>query len=663
MGGAPVIFTRTDDSFMAFRPLEPQWHIDPTSRHQLRFWDGTAWTARVADDGVESSDPLPAVGVVPTEFVRPETPAKEVAGHEATPRVDQQGLAVDELKSPPDRSDDQDVSSLGEKAEQTVPTSRVAQTLTLSTDETDPPDIFNFDSLDGGGFEDGAVAPPEAIDLDRLDQGSGRRLALLGGGLVALIAVLAFVGLQVRGSNDGDRADGSAADETASTVALDEQAPAASFPTSAERDVIDRLPGGFSCERAPVDPADPVDFLARVSCTPGEEGSIDLIATSFEGRSKGDLYLNSLASDAGATAVIAAQSVDCSTATEGLWAGGGATGRIVCIPGTSGANLAWTVGSEPVVNVASNSGSSADLLAWWSSSAVPGPVSILEPFPTQSEAVALAKLPADLSATCTRFVGEPTASALSSLECRPASGAEVVYIDSFDADFDVADYYKAFDLPRPDKGGCRLGVRGNNRFVVDGAEVGRVGCYVSEGRSWVQWYDTRSQLTGQASFVDDDVTQPFEWWSSTAVPGAEEQRTFDRTETRVLASVPETIASSCVAEPVKQTERFAARLRCVPEEGGILSVTYFGFKTPKRIANEYKERRGEIKEDSGSCTSAGAPGESTWRSGDRSGRQLCQVVSGVAEIYSIDSASKLAVLIVSEGGDLDSLVTWLDANR
>lgn len=34
------------------------WNADPTGRHQHRWWDGTAWTAAVADDGVTSQDPL-----------------------------------------------------------------------------------------------------------------------------------------------------------------------------------------------------------------------------------------------------------------------------------------------------------------------------------------------------------------------------------------------------------------------------------------------------------------------------------------------------------------------------------------------------------------------------------------------------------------------------
>lgn len=32
------------------------WYQDPSGRHQLRWWTGTAWAAAVADDGVEGSD-------------------------------------------------------------------------------------------------------------------------------------------------------------------------------------------------------------------------------------------------------------------------------------------------------------------------------------------------------------------------------------------------------------------------------------------------------------------------------------------------------------------------------------------------------------------------------------------------------------------------------
>ena len=33
------------------------WYPDPAGRHQWRFWDGSTWTERVADQGVEAFDP------------------------------------------------------------------------------------------------------------------------------------------------------------------------------------------------------------------------------------------------------------------------------------------------------------------------------------------------------------------------------------------------------------------------------------------------------------------------------------------------------------------------------------------------------------------------------------------------------------------------------
>lgn len=34
------------------------WHPDPTGRHQLRYWNGSAWTDHVSDGGTQSLDPL-----------------------------------------------------------------------------------------------------------------------------------------------------------------------------------------------------------------------------------------------------------------------------------------------------------------------------------------------------------------------------------------------------------------------------------------------------------------------------------------------------------------------------------------------------------------------------------------------------------------------------
>jgi hypothetical protein len=36
------------------------WQIDPTHRHQLRYWDGARWTDYVADNGQQATDPIDA---------------------------------------------------------------------------------------------------------------------------------------------------------------------------------------------------------------------------------------------------------------------------------------------------------------------------------------------------------------------------------------------------------------------------------------------------------------------------------------------------------------------------------------------------------------------------------------------------------------------------
>lgn len=39
------------------------WYPDPMGRHQLRYWDGTAWTEHVSTNGVQASDPLHPKGL------------------------------------------------------------------------------------------------------------------------------------------------------------------------------------------------------------------------------------------------------------------------------------------------------------------------------------------------------------------------------------------------------------------------------------------------------------------------------------------------------------------------------------------------------------------------------------------------------------------------
>ena len=53
------------------------WHADPTGRHELRYWDGTSWTAHVSDRGQVGSDDLTAPAA---PSVDPEPQAVEPVG-------------------------------------------------------------------------------------------------------------------------------------------------------------------------------------------------------------------------------------------------------------------------------------------------------------------------------------------------------------------------------------------------------------------------------------------------------------------------------------------------------------------------------------------------------------------------------------------------------
>lgn len=35
-----------------------QWHPDPLGRHEMRYWNGTAWTDNISDEGVAGTDPI-----------------------------------------------------------------------------------------------------------------------------------------------------------------------------------------------------------------------------------------------------------------------------------------------------------------------------------------------------------------------------------------------------------------------------------------------------------------------------------------------------------------------------------------------------------------------------------------------------------------------------
>jgi hypothetical protein len=44
---------------VTFTGIAPGWLIDPSGRHERRYWSGSAWTEHVTDGGVPGTDPPP----------------------------------------------------------------------------------------------------------------------------------------------------------------------------------------------------------------------------------------------------------------------------------------------------------------------------------------------------------------------------------------------------------------------------------------------------------------------------------------------------------------------------------------------------------------------------------------------------------------------------
>jgi hypothetical protein len=55
---APVPVPAPSPQLAAPAQPAPNWHPDPTARHQLRYWDGARWTEHVADMGQQGVDRL-----------------------------------------------------------------------------------------------------------------------------------------------------------------------------------------------------------------------------------------------------------------------------------------------------------------------------------------------------------------------------------------------------------------------------------------------------------------------------------------------------------------------------------------------------------------------------------------------------------------------------
>jgi uncharacterized RDD family membrane protein YckC len=62
MSNAPVTLVTPVTPVPSTAAASPaMWAIDPTGRHEYRYWSGAMWTAHVADHGIQAADPLTEV--------------------------------------------------------------------------------------------------------------------------------------------------------------------------------------------------------------------------------------------------------------------------------------------------------------------------------------------------------------------------------------------------------------------------------------------------------------------------------------------------------------------------------------------------------------------------------------------------------------------------
>jgi Protein of unknown function (DUF2510) len=55
-GGGPV-GVQESGAYLSASSIPAQWYPDPSRRHEQRYWNGTAWTDDVSDNGVLTTDP------------------------------------------------------------------------------------------------------------------------------------------------------------------------------------------------------------------------------------------------------------------------------------------------------------------------------------------------------------------------------------------------------------------------------------------------------------------------------------------------------------------------------------------------------------------------------------------------------------------------------
>lgn len=123
-GYVPASQYGTGTTAAASAQAAADWYADPTGRHQMRYWNGQAWTEHAADNGVATVDPLDVAPVAATQVEHPAWPAAPAATAVtvAAPAVTAPTPSV----TPPEPSVTAPTPSVAEPVPPAAPTSLVA---------------------------------------------------------------------------------------------------------------------------------------------------------------------------------------------------------------------------------------------------------------------------------------------------------------------------------------------------------------------------------------------------------------------------------------------------------------------------------------------------------------------------------------------------------
>ncbi|MQA77342.1 MAG: protein kinase [Streptosporangiales bacterium] len=223
----------------------------------------------------------------------------------------------------------------------------------------------------------------------------------------------------------------------------------------------------------------------------------------------------------------------------------------------------------------------------------------------QDQTTDLARIPAALRGDC-RAATTAMTGAASALSCPDDAGRTAV-TSLFTAGSTASRAYRravaASGVGRS-QGDCVRGTQGEHRYPATGPPVGRVLCYVRDGRAVVVWIDDEARTVSRAEASDATaLRRAWTGWTGT-------DRAFPSADERALVDVAAGI--DCVRAATADLDAFpaaTAAVTCVPRGSGARSVTYYRFASRPVLRDSFSDRVQAAGADSGArCAEGDAPG-------------------------------------------------------